>query len=36
VGGATVVSADLDGDARADFKLESDSRVALTDADFLL
>jgi hypothetical protein len=36
VGGATVVSSDLDGDARADFKQESDSRVALTDADFQL
>jgi Ca2+-binding RTX toxin-like protein len=34
--GATVVSADLDGDARAEFRLELDSLVALTEANFLL
>jgi len=36
VNGNTKVSADLDGDARADFQIRLDGLITLTDADFLL
>ena len=36
VNGNTTVSADLDGDARADFQIRLDGLITLTDADVLL
>src|SRR5215218_4683363 len=36
VNGNTKVSADLDGDARADFQIRLDGLITLTDANFLL